>query len=92
MLLIYFIKKKSKICFFQFYYMSVKYLFVCMLGSVLSSVKVQILSRGIVFKQVWTECRNASNSQENVSYLAQLNVSFFDDSIVNNNFRTMFFV
>lgn len=78
--------------FFHFYYMSVNYLFVCMLlDSVLSSDTVQILSRRLVFKQVWIECTNASNSQENVNYLAQPNVSFFDNNIVNN-FRTMFFV
>lgn len=43
-------------------------------------------------EQVFTECRNASNSQGNVSYLAQPNVSFFDDRIVNNNFRSMLVV
>lgn len=63
--------------FFHFSYMSVNYLFVCMLlDLVLSSVTVQILLRGLLFKQVWIECSNASNSQENVSYLAQPNVSF----------------
>lgn len=79
--------------FFHFYYMTVNYLLVCMLlDSVLSPFTVQILSRGLLLKQVWIKCSNASNSQENVSYPARPNVSFFDDNIVNNNFRTMFFV
>lgn len=63
--------------FFHFHYMTVNYLFVCMLlDSVLSSFTVQILLRGLLFKQVWIKCINASSYQENVSYSAQPNVSF----------------